>query len=557
VKNYLNLDGIWDFAFQEIPLEQVELGNFPVTELMTVPGCYEALPKYFGLRGTGLYHRKVQCSGRVLLRFEGLGLRGKFFWDGKEIGICELPFSRTDLVFDAGAEGEHELAIAVENIAHPIEEGTLFFENYDFYGYGGIYDSVILAELPEYYIERIQVTALDLQGNVEIKLLTNGNLPAKYQAEIAFDGKLVTTKCLSGSENCVVCRVPNPSIWSPEQAHLHRLQMTLDQGMDQEEVNFGIRTIAARDGRLFLNGNELTLIGYNRHDSHPEFGYAVPQSLMLADLTLIKDQGCNFVRGSHYPQREKFLDLCDRMGLLVWEESMGWGNSKTQVQHPDFFRNQVEQTVRMVQKSANHPSVILWGFLNEVHMNESPRKLVSALANAIRENDSSRLVTFAFAGGCRHMGDNCLDLVDVLSFNTYPGWYESVQNLSRTKPLDSVVPMLRELAEFASQPSLKDKPLLIGEIGGAGMAGDHSGYRWSEEYQAELLENALNEVFDNPRYSGIAIWQFCDTKTYIVSSGFLNRPRGFNNKGVVDEYRRPKVAWRRIAEILKKRQKVF
>lgn len=550
----ISLDGIWNFGFGTNSLDDLDPNTVILDSWMTVPGCFEALSKYFGLRGIGVYQRSVQCAGKVKLTLEALGLRGKVFWDGRLLGYCEHPFSREEFTFDAGNTDSHLLTIAVENLNHPVEKGTLFVEDYDFYGYGGIYDSVILTELPEYHVERLQLTTPNLSGDVQVKLIVGGSTPECYDARIFFDGKYIETRKLSGKENEFSCKVPNPKIWSLEKPHLHELEVVLESNgttADMKSTTFGIRTVNASNGKLYLNGKELFLVGYNRHESHPEFGYATPQFLMLSDLSLIKEQGCNFIRGSHYPQREKFLDLCDRMGILVWEEVIGWNNKKEQFSNKLFFNRQLEAAAAMVRKSANHPSIIFWGFLNEVWMDESPRELISALVKTIKEEDASRLVTFAFATGWIDRGDDCLDLVDVLSFNTYPGWYGGV---SENKGIDQIMPKLRSLAEWASKESLREKPLIIGETGGAALYGDHSGYRWSEEYQSELIETTMDEIHNNSRYSGIAIWQFCDTKSYINMQKFTQRPRGFNNKGVVDEYRRPKLAWRKITEILKKWQ---
>ena len=551
------LDGIWNFGFApDAELEQITSGKVAVSGVMSVPGCYEVLKKYFGKRGVGVYSRTAECGGKVKLRMDALGLRGRVFWDGRELGMCEHAFSPEEFIFDAGGKGYHRLEIAVENIPHPRESGQMYVDDYDFHCYGGIYDSVTVTELPEYYIERIQTEPLDLDGNIKIKLVVGGALPPSYPVCISFDGIENCTKTLSGPVNEFSCRVPNPQIWSQHSPKMHHLKIALNPSgeTDELETDFGIRLVKAENGKILVNGEAVFLVGYNRHDSHPSFGYAVPESLMLSDLQMIKDQGCNFVRGCHYPQREKFLNLCDRMGIFVWEEVLGWNNQPVQCKNPDFIRREIEQAESMVHKSANHPSVIMWGFLNEVYMpeGESPRPLITALTETLRREDPSRLITFAFATGWIGRGDHCLDLVDVLSFNTYPGWYGAWE---KADAVEYVVPKLRELADFASsEESMRLKPLLISEIGGAAIYGYHDDYRWGEEYQAELVGTALRETLDNPRYSGIAIWHFCDAKTHIVTQGILSRPRGYNNKGLLDEYRRPKSAWFRVRDILADRK---
>jgi beta-glucuronidase len=144
--------------------------------------------------------------------------------------------------------------------------------------------------------------------------------------------------------------------------------------------------------------------------------------------------------------------------------------------------------------------------------------------------------------------DCCLDLVDVISFNTYPGWYCPSQEQFMDKV--NIENHLKELEDFASQDKYKDKPLLISEIGAEAMPGLKGGHRWTEEYQAQLLETVADYTLNNSRYSGFFMWQFCDTRTYI-SNGSQVRSCGFNFKGVLDRHRVPKEAWYSIGRVIK------
>lgn len=540
-----SLNGIWDFEFSVKAPEQINLAELAFAERISVPGCFDALTKYAGKRGTGIYRRFVECGGTVRLNLEAVGLRAEVYWDRKKIGRTDLPYSPYTPVFDAGAQGRHELVIVTDNRQ---DSGTasLFHAYYDFYAYGGIYRNVSLTELPACRIDRAEFIPEDLEaGTVRIRLALGGEIPEQVTAEVRFDTSAEAEKITvhSGAAE-TVCRVPGFKLWSPESPELHTARIVIPG--DTVTVEFGMRKIECRDGGFLLNGKPLKLIGWNRHESHPEFGAAVPEFLTCSDLRMIKEQGCNFIRGCHYKQSEAMLRLCDRMGLLVWEESLGWGNRPEQLADPEFRRLQREQTVAMVRSSINHPSVILWGFLNEcASETQEARGCIAELASAIRAEDASRPVTFASNRGIK---DICLDLVDVIAFNTYPGWYDHTE--IESYGIDRVVPALETLAEFASRPEYRDKPLIISEIGAAAIIGDHSGLPWSEEYQAELLGAALNFTLTNPRCGGIAMWQFCNARTYTANSCVLTRPRGFNNKGAVDEYRRPKLAWHRIRQML-------
>jgi beta-glucuronidase len=190
----------------------------------------------------------------------------------------------------------------------------------------------------------------------------------------------------------------------------------------------------------------------------------------------------------------------------------------------------------MVAMSINRPSVILWGILNESNSTDSAcRPAYERLLGRIRELDSSRPVTYARN---HPFNDLCLDLVDVVAINVYPGWYIG--------EIEEIPDFLDRVVEHLDSSGQEQKPLMISEIGAGAVPGwrDWNAARWSEQYQARLLETVIRHMFiDRERYCGLAIWQFCDVRTSQQVMKALGRPRGFNNKGLMDEYRRPKLAY--------------
>ena len=519
-----SLDSWWDFKFSETELDPAAI---IFDSKQAVPGCFDADGEYRYRRGVGYYRRPVNCGGRVRLTIGALGLRGKVYWDAKLLGTTPRAYSRESWTFDAGAEDKHELLIAVDN-RYDERPSSLFRRDYDFYGYGGIYRSVTLERLPENFIESVQVIPESLtEGTVRINVET-----ASAPLKVAFDGGAWT-------EYTPVLRVPEFKLWSPTQPHLHRV--TIDNGSDRVEVKFGLRQVSVIDGRFCLNGKPLKLFGFNRHDAYPGLGAAVPPEKLREDLRLIKEAGFNIIRGSHYPQSEEMLELCDQFGLLVWEESLGWGNPAEALTDPVFIAEQCEQTRMMVRKSINHPSVVIWGFLNEAETKDvRARQLVASLVEAIRAEDDSRLI--AYATMFREK-DVCMDLADIAAYNTYPAWGNPVKMFF--DPAEEE----KDLA-FLESVTPSEKPFIISEIGAGALLGTHSRRRWSEEFQAELLACVFDYVRKNPRCSGVMVWQFCDTEIDNNIRVF-ERPRGFNNKGVLDEYRRPKLAWTKLKELLK------
>lgn len=521
---------MWDFVFTAGDEKPERYDS-----VRAVPGCFDAGNEFFGRRGVGWFRRTVEISGPVRLRLRG-GLKLRVFWDGKPAGESTLAYAPLEFEFDAGTPGRHELVVAADNRVSG-DPDDQYHGFYDFYGYGGIYDHVDVTPITG-GVERVEVLPLDCRtGTVRLRLECCGSEPEKIA--LSFDGGKTEERPYAPEFEL---QVPDFKLWAPATPHLHTVRV------NGVETVFGLRTLECRGTDLLLNGEKLKLIGYNRHEAHPEFGAATPDTLTVEDVRKIKQQGCNFIRGSHYPQKEAFLDTCDRLGVLVWEEALGWGNRTEQLTCDRFQDRQAEACHEMVRRSINHPCIILWGFLNECASDEeSTRPLVGRLATLLRGLDPTRPVTFA---SNRRLRDRCFDLVDVISLNLYPGWYGEVVD-------DGIGAIRPELEMYAAQ--LPEKPLIVSEIGVSALIGDRSGCRWSEDFQAGYLREVLDTIASVDRYTGVAIWQYCDTKTYISTQYHLLRPRGFNNKGVLNEHRIPKAAWNAITESIKNigRKKMF
>jgi beta-glucuronidase len=196
----------------------------------------------------------------------------------------------------------------------------------------------------------------------------------------------------------------------------------------------------------------------------------------------------------------------------------------------------------MARASLNNPSVIIYGFLNESCSDTvAGRELYRKVIAAIRAEDDSRLISYA---SNRFERDICFDLADIISINPYPGWISECDDWTRNNMV-AVDPAIRRYAEYFSKAQYSGKPLLVSEIGACGIYGIRSRERvqWSEEYQSDYFEEAIDAILGNSRYCGIALWQMIDCKSYVNSGQIRCKPRGFNNAGLLDEYRRPKLAF--------------
>ena len=534
------LNGSWQFKFEENkPLEETSLKTFTANDVMTVPGCWDVLPRYYLKRGTGLYRRAFTLTEPMkdaVLVVDGMGVRAAFALDGVDKGRYDYPYARLEIPVGPLAAGTHEIAAAVDNILE-WPRVKLARPYYDFYFYGGFYHGVKLVERAP----KVFVRTRDYQtGTIEVAVegaVVEG-------AAVRVDGQPVETAWKGGR---ATLRVPSFRLWTPDAPNLHTLAVSCaGAAVQPADVRFGIRQIEAKGGKMYLNGRELFLKGFNRHESSVLEGSATGETTMLRDLQNLKAVGGNFIRGAHYQQSERFLDLCDEMGVLVWEESLGWGNgshggkmSSYELTNETFIAEQLIETREMVRASFNHPSVIIFAFMNEFASGSKPGKaLADKLIAAVRAEDSGRLVTYA----CCHNGSDIANAnTDLVAFNTYPGWIGSdagdPANLRRLikEDVDKVVSRFRRLYPH--------KPIIVAEMGTCGVYGHHdpAGAQWTEEFEAEYVGDVLDVVFAHPEITGMTIWQFTDARSYHRGGATIRtKPFAQNLAGLYDGFRRPK-----------------
>ena len=533
----LDLNGSWQFRFEE-GRSIAQAGNpaFVPTGTIAVPGCYDMLPAWLCRRGTGLYRRTFTLDRAVpnaWLVIDGMGLVGNFKIDGRDLGIHPYPYAKLELETGPLAAGTHTLYAALDN-RFDWETLKLARPYYDFYLFGGFYHGVSLAFDNRRFLVRTRDYA---KGVVEIEAAHFAQ--GDFDATLVFDGRNEVAASFKGGRATVA--VPDFRLWSPESPSLHTVALK-----DGLSARFGIRTVEARDRRLWLNGKPLYLKGANRHESHPTFGAATPEALMVQDIQNLKSLGGNFFRGCHYQQAQRFLDLCDENGILVWEESLGWGNgshggkmSAYELTNEVFCAQQVHETKEMVRASFNHPSVIIFAFMNEFASGSKPGKaLADRLISTIKAEDSGRLVTYAC---CHNDQDIANANTDLVSFNTYPGWIGS--DAGSPEHLKQLVEenVARVVARF--RKLYPQKPIIVSEMGTCGVYGHHdpAGAQWTEEFQAEYVGDVLDAVFAHPEIAGMTIWQFTDARSYHRGGATIRtKPFAENLAGLYDGYRREK-----------------
>ena len=542
-RNIHDLNKLWDFAFlTNTDLKGVNLSTINYDDRIPVPSAFDALPAYAGKRGLGIYRCFVQVTSgtEAVLKIGGAGMICNVYIDGVQIAEHIGTYTPFEVKVTASEITEREIIVVTDN-RYDFDKCPLHENFFDFYHYGGIIRQVYLEELPAKCINQAYVIIDDFQkGKIRVRAKSDKD-PGDLSYSI--DGNALQPVKLN-DDGDIIATVPNPTPWMPETPNLHTI--TIDCGDDAITVRFGLREIIVEDAEIYINDEAFKLLGYCRHEAHPQYGPALPDMQLVADLQILKDMGCNYVRGAHYQQDPRFLDLCDEMGLLVFAESTGWGQGEKHFTNENFIQAQLKQTEVMIRTDFNHPSIIMWGFLNEGSSElECSRDCYSQLIDMIHFLDPSRPVTYA---SNRYERDLLLEKADIISYNFYPGWYSSDRESDNI--IGEVLPRIKEHLDNLKKRGLDNKPFIISEIGAGAIYGWHDQLNgiWTEEYQAELLGLVCKAVVSNDRINGVALWQFCDCRTY-QGGGALGRPRAFNNKGTLDEYRRPKAAYKVVKNI--------
>ncbi|MBX5146852.1 glycoside hydrolase family 2 protein [Rhizobium lentis] len=321
------------------------------------------------------------------------------------------------------------------------------------------------------------------------------------------------TLSFGGLTGITLWDITNPTLYEVN------VELRTEHGSDRLSTRFGFRTAEFTPEGFLLNGKPLKLRGLNRHQAFPYVGYAAGRSAQERDADIMKTVlKCNIVRTSHYPQSKWFLDRCDAIGLLVFEEIPGWQH----IGDADWQKESIENVRRMIERDWNHPSIIIWG----VRINESQdsHDFYVETNRLARELDSTRQT-----GGVRYLTESEL-LEDVYTMNDFILGNEELPGSNRPRTA------LRTQQE---NTGLSQKvPYLITEFNGH----MHPTKIYDQEQrQAEHVRRhleVLNAAYGDPDISGAIGWCVFDYNTH---KDFGSGDR-ICYHGVMDMFREPKFA---------------
>lgn len=375
---------------------------------------YKAIGRNFPERSVGWYRKNFHVSAsdlgrRIALEFDGVHRDSQVFVNGFYLG--RQPSGSTSFRYDItdylNYDGDNVVAVRVDVT---LEEGW-------YYEGAGIYRHTWLTKTAPLHVAHwgtFVTTELDTENTSATvtarATLANEALAAAAGFEIEFallapDGRKIGAQSLRGltlgagesHEWLVTLPVAQPQLWSLETPQLHKLITIVRDAsgteVDRYETPFGIRSVRFDPDRgFFLNGQHVLLKGTNNHQDHAGVGVAVPDALWEFRLRRLKEMGSNAYRCSHHPPAPELLDACDRLGILVIDETRIMGANP----------EQLDVLAAMIRRDRNHPSVILWSVGNEewrIEGNVLGARLTATMQAYARRLDPTRRTTVAISGG--------------------------------------------------------------------------------------------------------------------------------------------------------------
>lgn len=500
--------------------------NFNTDRTLTVPGDWNTQrPQLYYYEGTVWYRNIFNYSPkpgkRVFLYFGAanyesiVGLNGRKI--GKHVGgFTPFNFEITDKV----KEGDNSLVVKVDNKRYAEAVPTL---NSDWWNYGGLTRSVMLVETPEtfirdYFVQLKKGEAKKISGWVRLD-----GKDASQTVTVDIPELKISQKVTTDDEGYASFEFKAaPEYWSPENPKLYDVVITSETDKVCDRVGF--RTIETKGTKILLNGKEIFCRGVSIHEEMPYSGsgraYCEEQDRIL--LGWAKEMGCNFVRLAHYPHNEDMVRTAEEMGLLVWSEipvywTIAWEN-------PDTYANAEAQLTDMITRDKNRANVVVWSVANETPHGDARLKFLSSLISKARELDPTRLVSAAMEksvveNNLLTVKDDLAELVDLISFNEYVGWYDGTS----------------EKCDRVNWTFDIDKPVFITEFGAGAVYGRHGDIseRFTEEYMRDMYERSVNMFKRMPGLAGTTPWVLKDFRS--PRRQMVGIQDDFNRKGLISD----------------------
>ena len=340
---------------------------------------------------------KEMLTENLILHFGGVHSAFYVWVNGKKVGYSQNSMSPAE--FDVTKflrEGRNKLAVEV----YRWSDGS-YLEDQDMWRLSGIFRSVQLWVRPLVHIADYQVTAVpnkdfsQAQVTADIAICNTGKKTAKDVSvslmieNQRLNSQLSTLKSKDTTHVRLTYQIDNPKLWSAEKPNLY--PYSIEVGDEHFDNHFGVKRVECVGEVFKINGKNVKLRGVNRHDHHPVTGRYVDDATYERDITLMKQANINFLRTSHYPDREYLYELCDRWGIYVMDEANhethGYGYANHEMGEDLAWQAaHVDRAEALVKRDFNHPSIILWSLGNEGGVGPN----IEAMYNKVHELDATR-----------------------------------------------------------------------------------------------------------------------------------------------------------------------
>ena len=516
-----------------------------------------------------LFIDKSQEGRRAVIYFEGANQEVRFYLNGQFVGEHKGGYTRFcfDITPHLRYGQENLFAIYVNNVYNP----NIPPLSADFTFFGGIYRDVYLQFMNpvhiatnDYASSGVYIRTPEVNNSaasVEITTLLTNDMPQAAEIRVEniicdADGKEVKktqaeVKLAAGETKTDISKkikIDSPRLWDIDDPYRYMVYTRiLDKRkgtlLDEVVNPLGLRWFKFDSEKgFFLNGKGRKLIGTARHQDYFQKGNALRDELHVQDVLLLKEMGGNYLRVSHYPQDPVIMEMCDKLGIVTSVE-IPVVNAVTETE--EFLHNSVEMAKEMVRQDFNRPSVMIWGYMNEIFLRRPytegkqledyyrfTEKVARALEATIREEDPSRYTMMAYHNMPQYYEDAHLTEIPMIQgWNLYQGWYEPDIN------------EFQRLLDRAHK-AYKGKVLMITEYGPGVDPRVHSyqpeRFDFSQEYGLVYHKHYLNEMMKRPFIAGSSLWNLND----FYSESRVDAVPHVNNKGVVGLNREKKdVYW--------------
>lgn len=345
----------------------------------------------YGVNPVGSYIREFNVPAswsdkEIFVNFEGIYSAAYVWVNGKYVGYTQGANNNHEFdITDQAKTGSNTIAVQVFRWS----DGS-YLECQDMFRMSGIYRDVTLYATPKTFVRDHYITSelapssnytsgtvnVDFTVANRSESVSTSTVNAKLYSpsgQLVYEFPAANVAALQpGSEKTVSvnAQLTDLKLWSAETPDLYTLEVSLRDNSGNEteafSTKYGFRHIEIKDRVVYINGQKVFFKGANRHDTHPEFGRAVPMESMLLDVTMMKQNNINTIRTSHYPNQPKMYAMFDHFGLYTMDEADVECHANTNISgYSSWAPAFVDRGIRMVLRDRNHPAVIFWSMGNE------------------------------------------------------------------------------------------------------------------------------------------------------------------------------------------------